>query len=351
MSGFSSPASGIPSEPDLNQAQGHQTQGQHAPSAEDRTDHEHDREHVPRNVNVSNTFALMRAVVELRVLQTTTSILRITRTNPVSIHDPNSSIRRAIDRREQRIAHIVDSMVRDDFEKSLREIEGQTQLASRVQVAAQSLPRWELSPSEMIEALNTGEDVGRQAEQIFRDVSSSVSAMSIPKLNTLLSEEEPEPTMVDENVREVEAGPVDAAKRVPSDVSSSTPSSRSDSVYSSVGRSLSANNLHAHTSIPRQCKVISAAQYTKIVSGGEPQFSLVGQPYSIDSLVAESTRLDRSALEINEPAAEHQPMKSADSFPGKFPISEGMDYSALATAKHHTRMPSIRTSVRPFSDL
>ncbi|KAL4872982.1 hypothetical protein BDV12DRAFT_114920 [Aspergillus spectabilis] len=337
MTGFSSPTTGFLSEPDLNQVQV-QVQHDHDLDTED-LDVKHDPN--PRNVNVSSAFALMRNVVELRVLQTTTSILRITRTNPVSINDPNSSIRRAIDRREQRIAYIVDSMTKDDFEKDVRET------PSQFHIAEQTLPRWELSPSEMIEELNTGEDVGQQGAEIYRNVSSSLLAVSIPKLNTLVSEDEP--AVVDENVRGGgEDSPGDDEKRIASDASSSSvPTFRSDSVYSSVGRSLSASNLHSVTSVPRQCKIVSAAQYTKIVSGGEPQFSLVGHPCSIDSLVDESTRLDRSALEINE----HHQMKSADSFPGKFPITEGLDYSALATAKHHTRMPSIRTSVRPFSDL
>jgi hypothetical protein len=101
--------------------------------------------------------------------------------------------------------------------------------------------------------------------------------------------------------------------------------------------------------------VVPAAQYKKIVSEKEPQFSFVSQPWSIDSLVAESSRIDRSALEIsehpNEHINEHRHLKSADSFPGEFPISEGLEYSSLATAKHHSRIPSVRTSVRPFSDL
>ncbi|KAL5343776.1 hypothetical protein BJX70DRAFT_122334 [Aspergillus crustosus] len=337
MTGFSSPTTGLLSGPALHQVQD-QTQHENPEDLDGKDDP------TIRNVNVTNTFALMRAVVELRVLQTTTSILRRTRTNPVSIKDPNSSFCRAMDRRKQRIAYIIDSMTKDDIGKDVCEI------TSDIKVAAQPLPRWELSPSEMIEALNTGEDVGLQGEEIFRNVSSTVSAESIPKLNTLVTEDDP--AVVDESVHVgvglgLGDGPGDDGKRIPSDASSSVPTYRSDSVYSSVGRSLSASNMHSNTSVPRQCKVVSAAQYTKIVSGGEPQFSLVGHPYSIDSLVAESTRVDRSALEINE----HHQMKSADSFPGRFPISEGIEYSALATAKHHTRMPSIRTSVRPFSDL
>ncbi|KAL4778149.1 hypothetical protein BJX76DRAFT_352830 [Aspergillus varians] len=326
MTGFPNPSSGLLSELDLYQ---HETY------------HSIDlpEEPVARNVNVSNSFALVRAVVELRVLQTTTAILRITRTNPVSISDPNSTICRAIDRREQRIATIVDSMAKDDFEETLRAI------APQVQVPAQVLRRRDLSPSELLEALSDAEEASHGDQRSLR-LSSAVSSASTPKRNTLVSEDAA--PVVDGNVRTGQEDTFgDERKRVPSGLSSSIPTPTSGSVYSSLGRSLSVGNMNSVVSVPRQCKVVSAAQYTRIVSEREPQFSIASDPYSIDSLVAECSRVDRSAIEINT----HRQMKSADSFPGEFPISEGLEYSSLASAKHHSRIPSIRTSVRPFSDL
>ncbi|KAL6238116.1 hypothetical protein BDW75DRAFT_39668 [Aspergillus navahoensis] len=294
----------------------------------------------------------MRAVVELRVLQTTTTILHFTRTNPVSISDPDSSIRRAIDRREQRISRLIDSMTKDDFEKSVGEF------VSGMETPAQTIPRRILSPSEMLEELTIEEQISHEDQSFLRasasvnSIPSTVSAAaeaSTPKLNTLISDD-PIP-VIDENVRSgAEGMSSEDGRRASGSLASSGPTPGTESSYSSLGRSLSVSNVNSVTSIPRQCKIVSAAQYTKIIAERQPQFSFLNYPYSIDSLVAETPRLDRSALELSEHVDEHR-RKSADSFPGEFPVSEGLDYSSLATARHHTRIPSIRTSVRPFSDL
>ncbi|KAL5001916.1 hypothetical protein BDV10DRAFT_159004 [Aspergillus recurvatus] len=340
MTSFSQPSSGLRSERDSVQQYMDDFESQDEGSA-------------VRNVNVGNTFALMRAVVELRVLQTTTTILRLTRTNPVSISDPGSSIRRAIDRREQRISRLIDSMTKDDLEKSVGEI------ALRLGPPAQAVPQRILSPSEMLEELAVEELISHEEDQRFLRTSASaelvpstvsaVSDASTPKLNTLISDE-PIP-VVDENVRSGAEGMLsEDGRRTSGSLASSGPTPGTESSYSSLGRSLSVSNVNSVTSIPRQCKIVSAAQYTKIIAERQPQFNLLNYPYSIDSLVAEAPRLDRSALELSEHVDEHR-RKSADSFPGEFPVSEGLDYSSLATARHHTRIPSIRTSVRPFSDL
>ncbi|KAL4970844.1 uncharacterized protein BDV14DRAFT_3667 [Aspergillus stella-maris] len=361
MASFSTPSAGLSSEPDSNT----QPQGDHDNEADDL---HRPPKPIASNVNFASTFALMRAVVELRMLQTTTSVLRITRTNPVSITDPNSAICRAMDRREQRISNLVDSMTRDEFERSVREIASQIEVA-----AAEALPIRELTPSELVEEFaiipEGSEDDGdgegeldietsREDDERFLRVSSPVASTtsasasaslpaSMPKRNTLVSEDAV--PVVDENVRGG-IGDIlgDGGKERATCVSSSGPTPGSGSNYSSLERSLSATNVQSATSVAKQCKIVSAAQYTKIVAAGkDPSFSAVNHPYSIDSLVAESPRFDRSMIELNE----HVQQKSADSFPGEFPISEGLEFSALATAKHHSRIPSIRTSVRPFSDL
>ncbi|KAL4733590.1 hypothetical protein BDV11DRAFT_199772 [Aspergillus similis] len=340
MNSFSQPSSGLLSEWDSGQ--------QYIDDLESQ-----DEGSVVRNVNVGNTFALMRAVVELRVLQTTTAILRFSRTNPVSISDPDSSIRRAIDRREQRIFRLIDSMTKDDFEKSVGEI------ASRMEIPAPAVPQRILSPSEMLEELPIEEQVSHEEDQLFlcvpvsvdsiRSTVSTASDASTPKLNTLISGD-PMP-VVDENTRSgMEDLLSEDERRASGSMASSGPTPGTESSYSSLGRSLSVSNVNSVTSIPRQCKIVSTAQYTKIIAERQPPFSFPYYPYSIDSLVAETPRLDRSALELSEHLNENK-RQSADSFPGEFPVSEGLEYSSLATAKHHTRIPSIRTSVRPFSDL
>lgn len=297
-------------------------------------------EPVARNVNVANAFSLMRAVVELKVLQAT-EVVRISRANPASVSDQKSVIRRAIDRRGRRIVDILDSMTNYYFE------EGVCEIASQIHIPPQNLPQRILSPSEILEALETAEEAPREDEVVLQGPSSPASSARIQNPNSLDNEDATVLEEVDENVRNGVESVDREGLRMPSDFSSSIPTPGSGSVYSSLERSLSASNVNSVASGPRQCKIVSAAQYTKIVSEREPQFSVASQPYSIDSLVADSTRIDRSALEMNT----HRQLKSADSFPGEFPISEGLEYSSLATAKHHSRMPSIRTSVRPFSDL
>ncbi|BCS20682.1 uncharacterized protein APUU_21114A [Aspergillus puulaauensis] len=308
---------------------------------DDPYDFELHKEPVARNVNVANAFSLMKAAIELKVLQATKLILHISRTSSLSVSDQKSTIRRAMDRRERRIADIVDTMINDDFE------EGVCEIASQLHIPPQTLPQRIRSPSEILEALETAEEAPREDELVLQGPSLLASSVGIHNSNYLVNEDATDLEELDENVRNGVEGVDGQGTREPSDLSSSIPTPGSGSVYSSLERSLSASNVHSVAPGPRQCKIVSAAQYTKIVSEREPQFSDVSQPYSIDSLVADSARIDRSALEMNT----YRQLKSADSFPGEFPISEGLEYSSLATAKHHSRMPSIRTSVRPFSDL
>ncbi|KAL4979190.1 hypothetical protein BDW66DRAFT_157708 [Aspergillus desertorum] len=306
-----------------------------------------------QNVTVRNTFALMKAVVELRILRTTTTIFRFTRMNPVSIYDADSFIRRAIDRREQHISRLIDSMRKEDFEEIVNEI------ASRTETPVQVMLQRVLPPFEVLEELTIEEQVPHEEVQRFLCTSvsagsapstvSAASDASTPKLNTLTSDGPVQ--VVDENVRSGTEGMLsEDGRRASASLASSGPTPGTESSYSSLGRSLSVSNMNSVTSIPRLCKVVSATQYTKIITERQSQFDFRNYPYSIDSMVTETPRIDRSALELSDRVDEHR-RKSADSFPGEFPVSEGLDYSSLATAKHHTRIPSIRTSVRPFSDL
>lgn len=71
-----------------------------------------------------------------------------------------------------------------------------------------------------------------------------------------------------------------------------------------------------------------------------------------------------SSLDVNPPSSSHYPNDSSDlslsttrnskcrsrsSYPGKFPVSEGLELTSLATASHAFREKGT-TSVRPFSD-
>ncbi|KAL2862845.1 uncharacterized protein BJX67DRAFT_287762 [Aspergillus lucknowensis] len=296
---------------------------------------ENGQEIVGRDIKFGDTLALVRAVAGLKVLQTTTAVMRVSRNKTVSIHDQSSSLHRAIDRKEKRIASLLGSMAKYDTKKIADE------------ATPQNRGYWPPTPPE------TFKHVSLHGDGPVRVPSNSSESMSE---HQSLAHEAGVAMVADGNVGRRRGGRAGEENRVErSGLSSSVPAPNSDSIYSSLGRSLSESNIQSISSCPRQCRVVSATQYTRIVTENEPQFSFVSQPWSIDSLVAESPRIDRSALEIsehpNEQLNHHPRLKSADSFPGRFPVSEGLRYSSLATAKHHARIPSIRTSVRPFSDL
>lgn len=69
--------------------------------------------------------------------------------------------------------------------------------------------------------------------------------------------------------------------------------------------------------------------------------------YENDELhISNTARLDQEILEMDG----LQTTRSAESFPGKFPVSDGLDLGALATAPIQVKGKGT-TSVRPFSDV
>ncbi|KAB8236177.1 hypothetical protein ETB97_006657 [Aspergillus alliaceus] len=77
------------------------------------------------------------------------------------------------------------------------------------------------------------------------------------------------------------------------------------------------------------------------------QFSPIVRPWSVDSAALPLTNDSHAILEMEEGA---KTSRSAESFPGKFPISEGSDAQNLSTMPQCMRGRGV-TSVRPFSDL
>lgn len=69
--------------------------------------------------------------------------------------------------------------------------------------------------------------------------------------------------------------------------------------------------------------------------------------YENDELhISNTARLDQAILEMDG----LQATRSAESFPGKFPVSDGLELGALATAPIQVKGKGT-TSVRPFSDV
>ncbi|KKK21409.1 hypothetical protein P175DRAFT_028807 [Aspergillus ochraceoroseus IBT 24754] len=303
------------------------------PSSYHDVEYDFDR-HPPVKIGIGDVLSLLKTVLTLRVLRTTRSILHIRKLNDGSDPVKPSSIHQAIDRREQRIVEIILSMTRDEFEDE----------------AAQSPSRSSLSTGaaliKTITTTTTQDGLCGGDDGFLMRVSSTFSTHSLPTESTRTREVTQPVTSEGAKADGSQASPKERKRG--SGFYSSLPPPISDSIYSStLRRSLSVSNVHSVSSGPRQCMVVSAAHYTRMVSE-RPQFSIVSQPLSIDSLVTNESRVERSTLEIED---ELRQTRSADSFPGEFPVSDGLEFSSLATASRHLRIPSMRTSVRPFSDL
>lgn len=108
----------------------------------------------------------------------------------------------------------------------------------------------------------------------------------------------------------------------------------------------------SHFSGAPQCAAASALRYTELVPGMS-LFSPLSREFSIlsedqlDFALSNSnysSREDLPALELDS----LQKIISAASYPGKFPVSDNVEYSSLATAPLSLRSPGRLT--RPFTD-
>ncbi|PWY95215.1 hypothetical protein BO94DRAFT_581554 [Aspergillus sclerotioniger CBS 115572] len=124
----------------------------------------------------------------------------------------------------------------------------------------------------------------------------------------------------------------------------------SDSVYSSVvRRSLSLSDPHSNSSSQRQ-SMLPGVRFSGFMSE-RLRFSIMSRPWSMDTVLADESQPDQVTLDMEQ----LQQTRSADSYPGRFPISDGLELSSLATAQCATndtaKVEEVRTSVRPFTDV
>ena len=97
--------------------------------------------------------------------------------------------------------------------------------------------------------------------------------------------------------------------------------------------------------------VMSASQFSNMV--GTPNFSSPSRQSVAEDENQSGDQLPRTKSQIDkllEEAGELHRTQSAESYPGKFPVSDGLDYSSLASAMHQMRGKGT-TSVRPLSDV
>ncbi|RJE19881.1 hypothetical protein PHISCL_07772 [Aspergillus sclerotialis] len=97
--------------------------------------------------------------------------------------------------------------------------------------------------------------------------------------------------------------------------------------------------------------LIPASQFSNMV--GTPDFSSPSRRSIAEDGNQIGDRLPRPKSQVDKLAEETGKLhrtQSAESYPGKFPVSDGLEYSSLASALHQMRGRGT-TSVRPLSDV
>ncbi|EAW10755.1 uncharacterized protein ACLA_052280 [Aspergillus clavatus NRRL 1] len=237
---------------------------------------------------------------------------------------PENAVQRAIQRTEQRAITILVSVVPDAlYQAALKGRAASTEaLFTLTDSNCQSLGRTNTGETQ------TTEKASSHANSPLLQVSSSISPAI--RMFQCLSD------------RGMDLFSTNSG----SGVDSLIPAAGSESVYSArtMRRSTSASKVYSRSSSIKQAMMVSAAQYAKIASE-RPRFSTASRPASMESMdqrhlspMLESSQLGHSLLEMETLEA----TRSVESFPGKFPMSDG-------PAPHHMGGRGT-TSVRPFSD-
>lgn len=131
------------------------------------------------------------------------------------------------------------------------------------------------------------------------------------------------------------------------------PSSSSGSQYSSRGVEDEAQGSDSVTEKP--VRRISTEHFVTLVA--TPDFSSANVSSQFAAVSGEQVELvprplSHQQVDMVAQSEMHELhlSRSVESYPGNFPVSEGLEYSGLATAPHHIR-GRVTTSVRPFSDV
>ncbi|KAF4211514.1 hypothetical protein CNMCM8980_002079 [Aspergillus fumigatiaffinis] len=285
------------------------------------------QKHEPIAISLTQILKLVGALLTLKMLHAVALVFRI---EQAAVRHP---VRGAIHRREQQIVRIFLSSIPETYYVPVigNFFSNDLPLTS---IATNSVSiQQSQRPTNAVEAQST-ERTSSNQNSLLMQVSSSIE----PAVRMSQG-------LVD---REAEL----SKNKSESGMDSMIPAAGSDSLYSNttIKRSTSVRRMHSRSSSMQQHMAGSAAQYAKLVSG-RPQFS-TSRPMSMESTDGQQPRPtddstnDQTLLEMETLQATH----SVESFPGKFPISDGLEFSSLATAPHHIRGRGT-TSVRPFSDV
>jgi hypothetical protein len=290
------------------------------------------QKHDPIAISLAQALSLVGALFTLKLLHAVALVFRIKQAG-------RNPVRRAIHRKEQQIVQIFLSSIPESYYVPIM---GNffsndlplTSIATNSTSIQQSQSQRPTNVAVAEAPSTTAERTSSNQNSLLMQVSSSI---------------EPAVRMSQKLVdREAEL-----AKKSESGMDSMAPGAGSDSLYSNstIKGSTSFRRIYSHSSGTQQAMAGSAAQYAKLVSG-RPRFSTASRPTSVESTDGQQPRLaddsvnDQTLLEMETLQATH----SVESFPGKFPISDGLEFSSLATAPHHITGRGT-TSVRPFSDV
>ncbi|GIK03051.1 hypothetical protein Aspvir_007117 [Aspergillus viridinutans] len=286
------------------------------------------QKHEPIAISLAQALKLVGALLTLKILHAVALVFRI---EQAAARNP---VQRAIHRRERQIVQIFLSSIPESYYVPIigNFFSNDLPLTS---IATNSISiQQSQRPTNPAEAQST-ERTSSNQNSLLMQVSSSIE----PAVRMSQG-------LVD---REAEL----AKNKSESGMDSMIPAAGSDSLYSNttIKRSTSVRRMYSRSSSMQKAMAGSAAQYAKLVSG-RPQFSTTSRPMSMESTDGQQPRPtddsadDQALLEMETLRATH----SVESFPGKFPISDGLEFSSLATAPHHIRGRGT-TSVRPFSDV
>ncbi|KAF7133944.1 hypothetical protein CNMCM5793_005470 [Aspergillus hiratsukae] len=290
------------------------------------------QKHDPIAISLAEALKLVGALFAMKILHAVALVFRIKQ------EAGRHPVRQAIHRREQQIVQIFLSAIPESYYVPIIGNFFSNDLPLTSIATNSTSIQQSQRPTNVAEAQSTtAERTSSNQNSLLMQVSSSIE----PAVRMSQG-------LVD---REAEL----AKKKSESGVDSMVPAAGSDSLYSNttIKGSTSFRRIYSRSSSMQQQQAMagSAAQYAKLVSG-RPRFSTASRPTSMESTDGQQPRLaddsvnDQTLLEMETLQATH----SVESFPGKFPISDGLEFSSLATAPHHITGRGT-TSVRPFSDV
>ncbi|KAF9891965.1 hypothetical protein FE257_002928 [Aspergillus nanangensis] len=270
-------------------------------------------------LSARQALSLVWAILSLKCLHAL-AIIFTTQRRTARAPNPNTWIHQAITHREKQIIHFFHDIISNhEISSSTANATGPPLLCVQSATSADTEPPRPHVPNPKFLTI---EEVNHpsQMDDTGAPMTTPLSAICISPSGGL----------------DLDGGPTTAEQEQASDLRRTA---ISDSVYTMPGRSVSPSRIQSRSSA---APLMAAAQYADILSK-RPRFS-TSPPFSLDSMTIPLSTygapLDMEDLSQSQ---------SAESFPGKFPVSDGLEFCSLATP--HCIRGRGAISVRPFSDM